>query len=73
MCFTPDAYPIVGWLRGNVYAVLDSNHGFKLLGLGRLAAAELMGAEVPELEPFRLARFGAATEHPVSASPYPWT
>jgi glycine/D-amino acid oxidase-like deaminating enzyme len=73
MCFTPDSYPLVGWVRPNVYAVLDSNHGFKLLALGKLAAAELLGADEPVLAPFRLARFAQEAHHPVSASPYPWT
>ncbi|HEU0336886.1 MAG TPA: FAD-binding oxidoreductase [Gaiellaceae bacterium] len=71
--FTPDAYPVVGYVRENVYAVLDSNHGFKLLALGKLAAAELLGQTEPVLEPFRLERFAEAAVHPASASPYPWT
>lgn len=72
-CFTPDSYPIVDFVRENVYAVLDSNHGFKLLALGRLAARELLGDTAPELAAFRLSRFAAASLHPASASPYPWT
>lgn len=73
-CFTPDSYPIVGPVAGNAYAILDSNHGFKMLALGMLAAGELASGEVaPELEPFRLDRFAAGALHPVSASPYPWT
>ncbi len=72
-CFTPDSSPIVGFVRDNVYAVLDSNHGFKMLALGKLAAGELLGDEAPELAAFRLDRFAAAALHPVSASPYPWT
>jgi glycine/D-amino acid oxidase-like deaminating enzyme len=72
-CFTPDSYPIVGWLRDGIYGVLDSNHGFKMLALGRLAAAELTGGHEPVLDPFRLDRFRAGVLHPASASPYPWT
>lgn len=72
-CFTPDSYPIVGWLRDGVYGVLDSNHGFKMLALGQLAAAELTGTHEPALDPFRLDRFRAGVLHPASASPYPWT
>lgn len=72
-CFTPDSYPIVGFVDENIYAVLDSNHGFKLLALGQLAAAELLGTEEPALVPFRLERFEQAVPHPASASPYPWT
>lgn len=73
-CFTPDSYPIVGWLRDGVYGVLDSNHGFKMLALGELAAEELVtGSEAASLEAFRLERFASAELHPASASPYPWT
>jgi glycine/D-amino acid oxidase-like deaminating enzyme len=71
--FTPDSYPIAGFVRENVYALLDSNHGFKMLALGQLAARELTGGEATELDSFRLERFAAADLHPVSASPYPWT
>ena len=71
--FTPDSYPVVGFVRENVYAVLDSNHGFKMLALGRLAARELAGGQAPELDPFRLERFAKAALHPASSSPYPWT
>lgn len=70
--FTPDSYPVVGWVRDNAYAVLDSNHGFKMLALGQLAAAELLGGEEEALAAFRLERFAAAELHPASASPYPW-
>ena len=72
-CFTPDSYPVVGFLCENAYAVCDSNHGFKLLALGRLAAEELAGRTRPELDPFRHSRLAAGALHPASASPYPWT
>ena len=72
-CFTPDSYPVVDFLRENVYAVLDSNHGFKMLALGKLAAAEILGQPQPELDTFRLSRFAAGALHPASSSPYPWT
>lgn len=72
-CFTPDSYPVVDFVRDNVYAVLDSNHGFKMLALGKLAAAEIVGRTARELDAFRLSRFTAGALHPTSASPYPWT
>jgi glycine/D-amino acid oxidase-like deaminating enzyme len=71
--FTRDSYPVVDFVRENVYAILDSNHGFKLLALGKLAAAEVEGRRQPALEAFRLERFGVGALHPESASPYPWT
>ena len=73
VAFTPDSYPVVDFVRPNAYALLDSNHGFKMLALGKLAAAELLGGEAPELEPFRLSRFAQAALHAASRSPYPWT
>jgi len=72
-CFTPDSYPVVGFVRDGVYAVLDSNHGFKMLALGELAAAEILGETQPALDAFRLERFAVGALHPASASPYPWT
>lgn len=73
VAFTPDSYPVVDFVRPNAYVLLDSNHGFKMLALGRLAAADILGGGAPELEPFRLGRFAEAALHAVSRSPYPWT
>lgn len=73
VCFTPDGYPVCGFVRDNVYAVLDSNHGFKMLALGKLAAREMLGGEEEALGPFRPERFAQAKLHPASRSPYPWT
>jgi glycine/D-amino acid oxidase-like deaminating enzyme len=72
-CFTPDSYPIVGFVRENAYALLDSNHGFKMLALGKLAAIEILGGSSPDLSPFHPERFAEAALHPTSTSPYPWT
>ena len=72
-CFTPDSYPVVDFLRENVYAILDSNHGFKMLALGKLAASEMLGQPQAELDAFRLSRFATGALHPESSSPYPWT
>jgi hypothetical protein len=70
--FTPDNYPIVDLVRPNAYAIMDSNHGFKMIGLGRLVANDLLGGGEPRLEPFRLSRYEAGVTHAVSSSPYPW-
>jgi hypothetical protein len=64
----------VGFVRDNVYVVVDSNHGFKLLALGKLAATEIVNGEpCAELDPFRMDRFSLNATHPTSSSPYPWT
>ncbi len=70
--FTPDNYPIVDFVRPNAYVIMDSNHGFKMIGMGKLAAADILGGKESRLEPFRLSRYEAGVTHAVSNSPYPW-
>jgi glycine/D-amino acid oxidase-like deaminating enzyme len=70
--FTPDNYPVVDFARPNAYVIMDSNHGFKMIGLGKLVADDIMGGGEPRLDPFRLARYEAGVTHAVSSSPYPW-
>ncbi len=70
--FTPDNYPIVGFVRPNAYVIMDSNHGFKMIGMGKLAAADILGGGESRLDPFRLSRYEAGVTHAVSNSPYPW-
>jgi methylglutamate dehydrogenase subunit A len=70
---TPDNYPVCDWVLGNVYAIVDSGHGFKTLAVGRLAAEDMSGTGEPRLEPFRLERFARGELHAASKGPYPWT
>ena len=42
-CFTPDNFPVFDVFRENVYVIADSNHGYKMIGVGKLVAQELMG------------------------------
>ena len=72
-CFTPDSFPIFDHFNENVSIIADSNHGFKLLGVGRLIADEIMGDEQKLLKPFRLDRFEKGELHPSSNSPFPWS
>ena len=72
-CFTPDSFPVFDVFRENCYVIADSNHGFKMLGVGKLAAAEIVGARSELMEPFRFARYAAGDLHPVSNSPFPWS
>jgi glycine/D-amino acid oxidase-like deaminating enzyme len=69
---TPDNYPVCDWVLPNVYAIVDSGHGFKTLAIGRLAADDILGGE-PLLDPFRLGRFASGATHAASKGPYPWT
>jgi glycine/D-amino acid oxidase-like deaminating enzyme len=70
--FTPDNYPIVDYVLRNAYMVMDSNHGFKMIGLGRLVANDIVRGGEPRLDPFRLTRYEQGVTHAVSHSPYPW-
>jgi len=70
--FTADSFPIFDQLE-NVYIAADSNHGFKMIAVGREIAATLAGGHSSLLHPFRLDRFATGDLHPVSNSPYPWS
>ena len=72
-CFTPDNFPVFDVFRENVYVIADSNHGYKMLGVGKLVAQEIMGEKSALLEPFRFARFEKGELHPTSHSPFPWS
>jgi methylglutamate dehydrogenase subunit A len=53
--------------------IADSNHGYKMLGVGELVARDILGDESRLLAPFRHSRYAAGKLHPVSASPFPWS
>ena len=59
--------------RDNVYVIADSNHGYKMIGVGDLVADELLGRKRALLEPFRFSRYAEGKLHPVSNSPFPWS
>ncbi len=71
--FTPDSFPVFDAVLDNVYVIADSNHGYKMIGVGQLVADEVLGGHSELLEPFRLSRYAAGLLHPVSNSPYPWS
>jgi glycine/D-amino acid oxidase-like deaminating enzyme len=71
--FTADNFPVFDYLKPNVYAILDSNHGYKMIGVGREVAKVLVGEHSSLLYPFRFDRFATGDLHPVSHSPYPWS
>ena len=72
-CFTADSFPVFDHFRQNATVIADSNHGWKMLGVGHLIADEVLGETQELLEPFRFARFARGELHPVSHSPYPWS
>ncbi len=71
--FTPDSFPVFDTFRENAYVVADSNHGYKMLGVGELVARELLDEPSVLLEPFRFARYRTGRLHPTSHSPFPWS
>ena len=71
--FTPDSFPVFDRFRDNCYFIADSNHGYKMIGVGKLVAQELAGSESVLLEPFRFSRYHEGKLHPVSNSPFPWS
>jgi glycine/D-amino acid oxidase-like deaminating enzyme len=72
--FTPDSFPVFDTFHGgSAYVIADSNHGFKMLGVGELVAGELLGERSALLSPFRFARYRTGELHPVSNSPFPWS
>jgi hypothetical protein len=71
--FTPDNFPIFDTMKQNCYTILDSNHGYKMIGVGQLVAKEILGEEQALLKPFRFERYAKGELHPVSSSPFPWS
>jgi methylglutamate dehydrogenase subunit A len=71
--FTPDNFPIFDVFKQNCYMILDSNHGYKMIGVGKLVAEEVLGHEQELLKPFRFDRYAKGELHPVSNSPFPWS
>lgn len=72
-CFTPDSFPVFDTFRHNAYVIADSNHGYKMVGVGALVAKELLGQPQDLLEPFRFSRYERGELHPTSNSPFPWS
>ena len=71
--FTVDNFPVFDYMRPNVYVIADSNHGYKMIGVGKEVANVVLGGHSSLLHPFRYERFATGDLHPVSNSPYPWS
>ena len=73
-CFTPDSFPVFDRFCENVYVIADSNHGYKMIGVGKLVAEEILeNKETKLLKPFRFNRYAKGELHPTSSSPFPWS
>jgi glycine/D-amino acid oxidase-like deaminating enzyme len=71
--FTADSFPVFDSFCENVYVIADSNHGYKMIGVGKLVADDICGNHSDLLDPFRFSRFAEGKLHPVSNSPFPWS
>lgn len=71
--FTPDSFPVFDMFCQNAYVIADSNHGYKMIGVGALVARELLGEQQGLLNPFRFSRYSTGQLHPTSNSPFPWS
>ena len=71
--FTADNFPVFDHMAPNVYVAADSNHGYKMIAVGKEIAEVLRGGHSSLLYPFRYERFATGDLHPVSHSPYPWS
>jgi glycine/D-amino acid oxidase-like deaminating enzyme len=71
--FTVDNFPVFDYMAANVYVAADSNHGYKMIAVGKEIAEVLRGGHSSLLYPFRFERFATGDLHPVSHSPYPWS
>ena len=72
--FTPDSFPVFDRFFENCTFLADSNHGYKMIGVGKLVSEELMTHTRSELLlPFRYSRYAEGALHPTSNSPFPWS
>jgi len=71
-CFSADNFPVFDFMRPNVYVIADSNHGFKMIGVGEQAARLLTGERSELLAPFTFDRFAENRALPKSNAPFPW-
>jgi glycine/D-amino acid oxidase-like deaminating enzyme len=72
-CFTADSFPVFDRFCENAYFIADSNHGYKMIGVGKLVADDICGMGDEILRPFRFSRFAEGKLHPTSNSPFPWS
>ncbi len=71
--FTPDNVPVFDWVCDNAFMTADSNHGFKMIGVGKLVARLLATGDMPqELKPFALKRYFEGRTYGDRNSNCPW-
>ena len=71
--FTPDNVPVFDFVQDNAWVIADSNHGFKMIGVGKLSADLLLTGDKPEeLVPFTFDRYANGTTYGDRNSNCPW-
>jgi glycine/D-amino acid oxidase-like deaminating enzyme len=71
--FTPDNVPVFDHVKDNVWMIADSNHGFKMIGVGKLSAQMLVhGVKPDELKPFTMERYANGGTFGDRNSNCPW-
>ena len=69
--FTADNFPVFDYMRPNVYVAADSNHGYKMIAVGREISRVLRGEHSALLHPFRYERFSQRRAASGLAQPVP--
>ena len=71
--FTPDNVPVFDYVADNAWVIADSNHGFKMIGVGKLTAEMMVHGDKPdELKPFTLDRYRTGATFGDRNSNCPW-
>ena len=68
-----DNVPVFDYVADNAWVIADSNHGFKMIGAGKLTAQMLVHGDKPdELKPFTLDRYRTGATFGDRNSNCPW-
>ena len=71
--FTPDNVPVFDYVKDNAWMIADSNHGFKMIGVGKLTADMMLtGSKPEELVPFTFDRYASGSTFGDRNSNSPW-
>ena len=69
--FTADNFPVFDYMRPNVFVAADSNHGYKMIAVGREIARVLLGEHSSLLHPVPLRALRDRRPAPGLAQPVP--